>query len=252
MSEPVAGEVHEWIMEHQTHLQVAFDGARDRLKVAADRRKTSFDLRVHDAPLEQGQLVYLRECGRQGRHKIQGLWSSVVYRVIEAPRVGGSVYTIAPVDDGGKIKRVHRSLLKVQVQGSPVHIPRVAHVVEPEQSLQDSLDEVDLWVAVPESSQATCVPVPFEGSVVCEGAVAINGPGPPCEVEISQGSSLDLSVLSQPREAEVLPRKSRRPTAGQHSNVHHLPRAVGEAAECIRVPSGAMSSAVLAVFRPWD
>uniref|UniRef100_A0A8C1XCE3 Gypsy retrotransposon integrase-like protein 1 n=1 Tax=Cyprinus carpio TaxID=7962 RepID=A0A8C1XCE3_CYPCA len=252
VSEPVAGEVHEWIMEHQTRLQVAFDGARDRLKVAADRRKTSFDLRVHDAPLEQGQLVYLRECGRQGRHKIQDLWSSVVYRVIEAPRVGGSVYTIAPVDDGGKIKRVHRSLLKVQVQGSPVHIPRVAHVVEPEQSLQDSLDEVDLWVALPESSQATCVPVPFEGSVVCEGAVAINGPGPPCEVEISQGSSLDLSVLSQPREAEVLPRKSRRPTAGQHSNVHHLPRAVGEAAECIRVPSGAMSSAVLAVFRPWD
>ncbi|XP_049909748.1 retrovirus-related Pol polyprotein from transposon 412 [Epinephelus moara] len=36
---PVGGSIHEWVQEHQAGLQVAFEGARERLQQAADHRK---------------------------------------------------------------------------------------------------------------------------------------------------------------------------------------------------------------------
>ncbi len=56
---PVAGQVHRWIEEHQARLQVAVEGARERLQVAAGRRKVGHDQRVRELPLSEGQLVYL-------------------------------------------------------------------------------------------------------------------------------------------------------------------------------------------------
>ncbi|KAI3359981.1 hypothetical protein L3Q82_014313, partial [Scortum barcoo] len=48
---------------HQARLQVAFEGAHERLRVAAGRRKERHDQQVRDAPLPVGQLVYLRDHG---------------------------------------------------------------------------------------------------------------------------------------------------------------------------------------------
>lgn len=36
---PIGGNVHDWVQEHQALLQVAFKGAHERLKVAAERCK---------------------------------------------------------------------------------------------------------------------------------------------------------------------------------------------------------------------
>lgn len=52
VEDPVGGNVHEWILEHQNRLQIAFEGARDRLSIAAERRKRNHDQRVHGAPLK--------------------------------------------------------------------------------------------------------------------------------------------------------------------------------------------------------
>lgn len=67
IQEPVAGQVHRWIEEHQARLQVAIDGARERLQVVASRRKAGHDQRVKELPLSEGQLVYLRDYGVRGR-----------------------------------------------------------------------------------------------------------------------------------------------------------------------------------------
>ncbi len=40
---------------------MAFEGARGRLEIAAGRCKAQHDAHVCDAPLGEGQLVYLRE-----------------------------------------------------------------------------------------------------------------------------------------------------------------------------------------------
>ncbi len=39
----------------------------------------------------------------------------MAYQVMRAPKEGGAVYTIAPTTDLGKVKHVHRSLLKAQI-----------------------------------------------------------------------------------------------------------------------------------------
>lgn len=49
--------------------------------------------------------------GFAGLVSIVGLVSSP-FPVMRDPRDGGSVYTIAPADDPGKARNVHRSLLK--------------------------------------------------------------------------------------------------------------------------------------------
>ncbi|KAG1934719.1 hypothetical protein F2P79_019745, partial [Pimephales promelas] len=86
--EPVEGEIHQWVLEHQTRLQVAFEGARERLRAAAKKRKEQHDPLIRDAPLTVGQLVYLRDYGVRGRHKISDLRSPVVFQVVRAPEEG--------------------------------------------------------------------------------------------------------------------------------------------------------------------
>ncbi len=81
-----------------------FESASERLKVVAEWRKAHYDQNVQCIPLEEGQLVYLRECGIRGRHKIQDLWDQVVYQVVKASKDGGAVYTIALIDEPGRVK----------------------------------------------------------------------------------------------------------------------------------------------------
>lgn len=134
ISEPIEGEIHEWVLEHQTRLQVAFEGARERLRVAAKKRKEQHDLLVRDAPLTVGQLVYLRNYGVRGRHKISDLWSPVLFQILRAPEEGGVVYTIAPADDLTQVRTVHRSLIKGRL-GSESEAPdEFEHRSDPEEN----------------------------------------------------------------------------------------------------------------------
>ncbi|KAL1258000.1 hypothetical protein QQF64_011244 [Cirrhinus molitorella] len=256
------GGVNEWVLEHQTRLQVAFEGVREHLKAAADRRKRQHDLHVRDAPLEEGQLVYLCQFGVKGQKNIQDLWSPVVYQIVKAPAAGGSVYTIAPVDDGGSAKHVHRSLLKARGSRDPpasrlADAPVSASVPALEES--SSLDEMDLWVLVPETLQVSGRPV-TPNSVVLNPSVSAGLVGDRESVAIAasdlsgmipgQLQLLLVGSVDQINHSEVVVRRSRRVNAGQHSNRHHLPRTAGEAVG-VR-PGESVSHSVSALFRPWN
>lgn len=246
--------MHQWVEEHQARLKVAFEGARDRLQVAANRRKVKYDRCVKELPLDEGQLVYLRDHGVRGRHKIQDRWSSTLYRVVKAPLGGGSVYTIAPEQDLGKVRHVHRSSLKPRAQGellldlpevrveSPVEV-----VIEEEEPIEGDLVYVVSGVPIVDQgvtlirSPLRLVDVPVSGTV--ESA----------EVEVSDGGTSPLPVPTEggPNDQpEVTLRRTRRIGAGLHSNVHHLPQTVGREARSSSPPASA-SNSVRAVFRPW-
>lgn len=122
VEDPVVGELHEWIVEHQTQLQIAFDGARALLKEAAHHRKVQHDQHVRDAPLVEGQLVLLRNLGSRGRCKTRDMWLSEPYVILQAPSEGGAVYTIALVRDKKLLKRVHHSVVKPLHGEQPVRL----------------------------------------------------------------------------------------------------------------------------------
>lgn len=261
VQEPGEGGVHEWIVEHRARMQVAFEGARERLKAAAEYRKKRHDQHVRDAPLREGTLVYLRDHSVRGRHKIQDLWSSVLHQVLRAPKDGGSVYTVAPAGDLGKVKRVHRSLMKPRIQQDPpiVECP-ASPPVSPSSSLGDA-DSLDLWVAVEEALPAVSdLPAPCM-IPVAPVPPSVEGMGPSVEslppvnnlvhdVDLGlPGTSIFLSS-DQSRDSAEAVRRTRRATAGQHSNIHHLPRAVENVRDEVSV-SGTVSSISSGLFRPW-
>lgn len=250
---PVVGSTQDWIVEHQTRLRLAFEGATEHLQAAASRRKTRYDEKVKDSSLQVGQLVYLKDVGVRGRHKIQDVWSSVLYEVVKAPQRDGSVYTIAPVDDSSKVKHVHRTLLKTCPQGTAGD--KGTDTCPPEDVVshhlaEDSLDG-DLCVILPESTQ-THVPV----NSLCPQTDVAPAPIPqpdPSVPSTSSGGQLQvwpphhLAENQQEAEPEAV-RRSNRSTAGRHTNIHHLPQAVGS-----RV-IGAVNSQVPVsnIFRPWQ
>lgn len=76
------GDIQKWRQESakdaQTHPNVYVGhllASRPKQIPAANWRKTCHDQCVKDAPLREGQLVYLKEVGLRGRHEIQGVWS---------------------------------------------------------------------------------------------------------------------------------------------------------------------------------
>ncbi len=74
-------------------------------------------------------------------------------------------------------------------------------------------------------------------------------PGPSGQGAVSQLPLTDLVFLGQSYGGGAV-RRTRRTTAGHHSNRNHLPRAVGRIAS---VKAGEVSSSSLsALFRPWD
>lgn len=219
---PVHGRVCDWIQEHQARLQVAFDGARERLAAAAEYRKDRHDARVKTAVLEVGQRVYVRNLGVRGRNKIQDVWNSQVHMVVRTPSETGAVYTIAPVNDPTKLKHVHRSMLKGVVgplapdtppgsgrPGEPTPVDSGELSSEEDILLGEQVGDADLGVpAEPHAPQ---------------GGTSGGNEGQRRTSQASPSSSAAQLPGRGTSSSEVPPRRTFRSNAGQHSNPHRLP-----------------------------
>lgn len=115
--------------------------------------------------------MYLRNCGVKGCHKIQDHWHSDVYQVIKAPKGGDIVYTVAPVNDLGKIRHVHRTMLKAQMQPESRDIsqgnsPPAAELCQEDVSQEDVNDDLFLvYTSIDCPVTSSNLPVTTESSV---------------------------------------------------------------------------------------
>lgn len=244
---------------------MAFEGAKERLQQAADRRQRAHDQHVKNLPIGEGQLVFLRDFSARGPHKTRDRWSSVKYQVLRAPDQGGSVYTIGPVDDLTKVRRVHRSMLKAVVgvdspgRASSHNSPSVEEPpVEDECSFQYDLlilghESPEVPSAMPTPRLVTMthptirflVPPPNSDPAGC-------GPSSASPEEAS--TSLAVPLVGHAGSDHMAPRRTPRSTAGHHSNVYHLPlpaRNPQVANPSVSV-SVSVSNGVSALFRPWS
>ncbi|KAL6490487.1 hypothetical protein MHYP_G00008320 [Metynnis hypsauchen] len=142
------GGICDWVQEHQRRLQVAFEGARERLQAAAQHRKGRHDQFVKPNPLDVGQLVYLRDNSVRGRNKIQDAWSAVVYKVVRAPEPGGVVYSVSPLQDPDRVQQVHRVMLKPAPQSPLVVAPQVVNPSSGVESDQRWGEDPGQWVVI--------------------------------------------------------------------------------------------------------
>lgn len=197
-----------WVQEHQERLQVAYAQVRERIQERVSRRDQRHSPRVNDKGFKEGELVYLKNHSSLGRNKIQDVWSPCLYKVTSAPEDQGVVYSVAPVSQESPVKQVHRTemraaLLPLEVDTSPVR---------------------DGKPSTPEPGQE-------DGE---ESPVVLLGPMDDCHsLSPSQESFLEVDADQHSEEESVQPfkgepvlRRSRRGTAGQHSNPFRLPVSV--------------------------
>ncbi|KAL7883161.1 hypothetical protein SRHO_G00008190 [Serrasalmus rhombeus] len=97
------GGICDWVQEHQRCLQVAFEGARERLQAAAQRRKERYDQFVKPNPLEVGQLVYVRD------NSVRGFYCSTADRSFWTSELKPPT-VLSPISDSFQRSPEHRRL----------------------------------------------------------------------------------------------------------------------------------------------
>lgn len=187
------------------------------------------------------------------RNKIQDLWSSVVHQIVRAPSSEGAVYTVAPLSDLNKTRNVHRDMLKAVVPSqsadsqplgspSPPSTPPVAPT--------DDSSGSELWFLVTEA-----VASPQASSQSPAAPLATLAQDRPRATTSLDHSSLpptsSLSPSDQPGASQQELRRTARPNADCHPNVHHLPRPAGPLDQVANRPQGPVSNSQMAIFRPW-
>lgn len=75
------------------------------------KRQIIINKKSHNNDLAIGSRVFVRDRCIKGRNKIQDKFAALPYIVIERPDPSGNVYRIAEADGNGKIKTVNRNEL---------------------------------------------------------------------------------------------------------------------------------------------
>ncbi|XP_041935239.1 uncharacterized protein LOC121697664 [Alosa sapidissima] len=270
IEDPPYANTADWMGQHKEHLLAVYSNAREKLEAAAVYRR-----RDHADPapiLSRGTLVYCKN-HFHGRHKIQDIWSSTAYEVLECLDEVGTLYKIKPLGDGGPCKVLHRTEIKPVPGGTegrqteaihhppPVHgavgtpslvadathppSPTYREVTTPDDSEDDSIWRVSITSARP-STIGSHDPLPgLRGESLPSGSTRASNASPPLppveqlvipptEGELGMDPMSPEPVDSPPVQASGSParspilmstlRRSRRCTAGQHSNPFHLPQ----------------------------
>lgn len=235
VQEPVEGPVTTWIQEHQRRLQAAYEGARDRLKAAADKRADRHDAHTSE-PLKVNQLVYLRDYSIKERNKIQDQWNPRPFKIVMVSSGPGTVYTVAPLDQPQKQKQVSRELLKPLPSNLSEKLlcapqPLTDH---PEVVMeQDDVGDLYEWHFRLPSGQAVLT----EQNVARAPQLQSD-----CGPEETAPSSVTNHSSAQAGPSALL-RRTSRVNAGRHGNIHNLPHSVN-----LSLPN---FISVSVVFRPW-
>uniref|UniRef100_A0A8C2G9Y2 Integrase catalytic domain-containing protein n=1 Tax=Cyprinus carpio TaxID=7962 RepID=A0A8C2G9Y2_CYPCA len=153
--QPTAGTIMDWMEEHRERLQVAFDGAQERIQVAARLRKERHDRKGYSCHLKEGQLVYRRDFSNRGRNKMQDVWIPTKYTIIQAPTEGGVIYSVAIPDKCTLVKRVHCTMLKPVPDVLPLY---TSPCMGPESLQSEYIGSEEEM----EDGQWICVPLPEE------------------------------------------------------------------------------------------
>ena len=188
----------DWVIKHQRRMTDAMNRAYDMIKRKAKQCKQRHDKSVVIKDLKVGSRVYVRNRVK-GRNKIQDTWNSEIHRVTGHVEPGSSAVFVERLRDG-KVKAINR---------------------------------VDLLECESDSDEAQ--------NVTTNNTVKIL-PKVTSDDSSSEGDIITIERFPNPDEPdepdEQPRRKSKRHTAGKHSNPHRLPKsALSEEQHRDRVPA---------------
>ena len=189
--------VDDWSVHQRQRLELAWDLATRRSRLASESRNSSLVPTKSVPDLSVNQPVLLRKV-HVGRSKLEPYWSSVPFVVRE--RIGPYTYKVQRSDGVGSVLvRRREDLLAAKAPLSDsVVLPALPSVVSP----------------APSAAVSDFDPVPADRPPRCTSPLSSVSF---CSLPRSDCSSSDESRSPSPV------RRSKRVTAGRHRNVHHLP-----------------------------
>jgi hypothetical protein len=104
-------DLPEFVAMHQHRLQDAYALVKQRLDSSRKKREKYANKNAKNSPLTVGQRVYYKQRGFKGRHKIQNVYRTEVYKVTKVMD-DHDVYRIERADGFGERKWVNRVELK--------------------------------------------------------------------------------------------------------------------------------------------
>ncbi len=187
----------------------------------------------------------------------------VIYQVVHSPDEGGVVNTIRQLQIW---KGTESASFSVEgcVQKEVLPVDQPAGVVWNQEDPQEyeEADDVDLVALVSETPRA------IQGmgsrdvgrSVQPEVQELLPAGLPLVGTVLVESEEWGVGLIVRESEAPpgphnervVTPRRSGRAGAGQHSNLHRLPRAVGEVMNSVTDNCEIVSNTISALFRPWS
>lgn len=168
------------------------------------------------------------------------------------------MYTVALMEDLSKIHCVHWSLLKHQISNEVSEELRDIFIESPVQSVaEEELEDVDLGYVVPGVPPVACgrttAGTPVLG-VVTAATPSNDTSSMPLEEDSGGRDTSRLSVLpaisQRSPDSIVVPQRTGRRGAGEHSNRYHLPQAVGRVDPGVGNSPVQGSHSIVALFWP--
>ena len=144
-------QVEEWIAEHHSRLDDAFQRASQMTEKQALRRKGLNDQKATDVDLPIGARVFIRNRGTKGRNKIQDVWDPEPHTVVRRLDTGGHTYVVQPLTGGQPCKTLNRKdLLESKVLAEDIEPNRSDQMSEGEDphsnvSVSDSDSDSESW-----------------------------------------------------------------------------------------------------------
>ena len=127
-----SGSYPAYIANLQDHHSLAYQKVIKESRKSAARNKQSYDSQAHQATIQVGDLVLVRNLSIRGKHKLADRWEEDPYQVVECIP-GLPVYKVQ--DKDGKESVLHRNLL-LSFSG-PLFTPAASpQPVRPKQPLQ--------------------------------------------------------------------------------------------------------------------
>jgi hypothetical protein len=191
--------VNEYVSKHKDKLETAFENAKRNLEENAEKRKEQFNRNTKEYPIPVGTRVLTRN-RVQGRNKIQDMWDSTPYKVVDS--LGDNVYSIQLADGSGPVKNVTRREILDTGEVIPNDLQEEILVTNSDSSDSDS-EESYIGVIQYNQEESDNPDEPVPTPEYCEPTH-----------EVSQNSEPSVKPI----------RHSSRSTAGKHSNPHRLPK----------------------------
>ena len=195
------GEENDWVVLLKQRLTSAWESTCKQLQKELRSRKCAYDKRTKLYPLEIGNKVLLRNNQVRGRNKIQDHWMTEEYVVTDVLNDVQGVYRIKPVSGVGDERVVHRVMLrklKETDSGGNESITETSYDYSAD-------DEVETESGAEE-------PLSYHNTGGSYKSMGLTD---------HPDTSTDSSASSRGQRNFV--RRSRRTTAGKHSNVFKCP-----------------------------